>query len=148
MSTFSCKAILSGEAPANQPVTVRGWVRTRRDSKAGLSFVHVSDGSSFHPVQVVAVDVEGDAQLAHGRLESAVEGADLRDGHLVDALEKPAVNLARLAAGAVRFIVRMEMPVGAHAARRSERRLRAERASASMARRSSPGSGNFFSGRR
>jgi len=54
LSTFSCKAILSGEAPANQPVTVRGWVRTRRDSKAGLSFVHVSDGSSFHPVQVVA----------------------------------------------------------------------------------------------
>jgi asparaginyl-tRNA synthetase len=29
-------------------------VRTRRDSKAGISFVHVSDGSSFHPVQVVA----------------------------------------------------------------------------------------------
>ena len=54
MNTFSCKAILSGEAPANEPVIVRGWVRTRRDSKAGLSFVHVSDGSSFHPVQVVA----------------------------------------------------------------------------------------------
>ena len=35
-------------------MTVNGWVRTRRDSKAGLSFVHVSDGSSFHPVQVVA----------------------------------------------------------------------------------------------
>src|SRR5207244_8804907 len=33
---------------------VRGWVRTRRDSKAGISFVHLSDGSSFHPVQVVA----------------------------------------------------------------------------------------------
>jgi asparaginyl-tRNA synthetase len=29
-------------------------VRTRRDSKAGISFVHVSDGSCFHPVQVVA----------------------------------------------------------------------------------------------
>ena len=29
-------------------------MRTRRDSKAGLSFVHVSDGSCFHPVQVVA----------------------------------------------------------------------------------------------
>jgi asparaginyl-tRNA synthetase len=28
-------------------------VRTRRDSKAGISFVHVSDGSCFHPVQVV-----------------------------------------------------------------------------------------------
>jgi asparaginyl-tRNA synthetase len=29
-------------------------VRTRRDSKAGVSFVHVSDGSGFHPLQVVA----------------------------------------------------------------------------------------------
>jgi asparaginyl-tRNA synthetase len=34
-------------------VTVQGWVRTRRDSKAGFSFIHVSDGSSFHPVQIV-----------------------------------------------------------------------------------------------
>ena len=54
MNAFSVRAILDGQAPANQPVTVRGWVRTRRDSKAGLSFVHVSDGSCFHPVQVVA----------------------------------------------------------------------------------------------
>src|SRR6266480_3880566 len=30
------------------------WPGTRRDSKAGFSFVNVSDGSSFHPVQVVA----------------------------------------------------------------------------------------------
>src|SRR5580765_5674557 len=51
---LSVRAILSGEAPAEVPVTVKGWVRTRRDSKAGISFVHVSDGSSFHPVQVVA----------------------------------------------------------------------------------------------
>src|SRR5687768_11082405 len=54
MTSLSVKAILSGNAPADTPVTVRGWVRTRRDSKAGLSFVHVSDGSCFHPVQVVA----------------------------------------------------------------------------------------------
>ncbi len=33
---------------------IRGWVRTRRDSKAGMSFVHVSDGSCFDPLQVVA----------------------------------------------------------------------------------------------
>ena len=46
--------ILAGKAPADAPVTVRGWVRTRRDSKAGISFIHLSDGSSFHPVQVVA----------------------------------------------------------------------------------------------
>src|SRR5580693_4129784 len=35
-------------------VRVRGWVRTRRDSKAGLSFIHVSDGSCFDSIQVVA----------------------------------------------------------------------------------------------
>jgi len=54
MTSLSCAEILAGRAPQDAPVTVRGWVRTRRDSKAGISFVHLSDGSSFHPVQVVA----------------------------------------------------------------------------------------------
>jgi asparaginyl-tRNA synthetase len=54
MASLSVRSILEGLAPAGAPVTVRGWVRTRRDSKAGLSFLHVSDGSCFHPVQVVA----------------------------------------------------------------------------------------------
>ncbi len=34
-------------------VNVRGWVRTRRDSKQGFSFVELYDGSGFHGVQVV-----------------------------------------------------------------------------------------------
>src|SRR5689334_25198443 len=51
---LNVRAILAGEAPPDAPVTIRGWVRTRRDSKAGISFIHLSDGSSFHPVQVVA----------------------------------------------------------------------------------------------
>src|ERR1700675_3838869 len=51
---FSVRSVLAGEAPKDIPVTVKGWVRTRRDSKAGISFVHLSDGSSFHPLQVVA----------------------------------------------------------------------------------------------
>ena len=46
--------ILAGSVAAGTPVVVRGWVRTRRDSKAGLSFVHLHDGSSFAPLQVVA----------------------------------------------------------------------------------------------
>ena len=54
MTTCTCQDILSGRAPSDTPVTLKGWVRTRRDSKAGISFVHVSDGSCFHPVQVVA----------------------------------------------------------------------------------------------
>src|SRR5688500_20079137 len=47
-------ALLKGKAPIGSRVTVRGWVRTRRDSKAGFSFIHVHDGSSFDPIQVVA----------------------------------------------------------------------------------------------
>src|SRR5215471_18479359 len=52
--TFNVRSILAGEAPKDAAVTIQGWVRTRRDSKAGISFVHLSDGSAFHPVQVVA----------------------------------------------------------------------------------------------
>ena len=33
---------------------VQGWVRTRRDSKAGFSFLELNDGSCFGNVQVVA----------------------------------------------------------------------------------------------
>ncbi len=46
--------VLAGRAAVGSQVTVQGWVRTRRDSKAGLSFVQVHDGSSFHPLQIVA----------------------------------------------------------------------------------------------
>lgn len=52
MSTI--KACLTGQCAVNEPVTVRGWVKTRRDSKAGLSFISVHDGSCFDPIQVVA----------------------------------------------------------------------------------------------
>jgi asparaginyl-tRNA synthetase len=51
---FSVRSVLAGEAPKDIPITIKGWVRTRRDSKAGISFVHLSDGSSFHPLQIVA----------------------------------------------------------------------------------------------
>ncbi len=46
--------ILNGAVAPGTDVTVKGWVRTRRDSKAGLSFLHVHDGSGFDPIQVVA----------------------------------------------------------------------------------------------
>jgi len=37
-----------------QRVLIQGWVRTRRDSKGGFSFLDVNDGSSLHGLQVVA----------------------------------------------------------------------------------------------
>ena len=33
---------------------IRGWVRTRRDSKGGFSFIEVNDGSCFGNLQIVA----------------------------------------------------------------------------------------------
>ena len=40
--------------PPGERVTLKAWVRTRRDSKAGLSFVNVNDGSCFADMQCVA----------------------------------------------------------------------------------------------
>ena len=46
--------VLSGRVSPDSTVTICGWVRTRRDSKAGLSFLAVHDGSCFDALQVVA----------------------------------------------------------------------------------------------
>ena len=54
MPVVSVKQALSGTVAEGGEVTVKGWVRTRRDSKAGLSFVNLSDGSCFDAIQVVA----------------------------------------------------------------------------------------------
>ncbi|WP_088328647.1 asparagine--tRNA ligase [Lacimicrobium sp. SS2-24] len=48
--------ILTGQHAQGATVTVKGWVRTRRDSKAGLSFIALHDGSCFDPVQVIALN--------------------------------------------------------------------------------------------
>lgn len=45
---------LLATAPQSQTVTVKGWARSRRDSKAGLSFIALYDGSCFDPIQVIA----------------------------------------------------------------------------------------------
>ena len=52
--TYRIADILGGRVAAGLPVTVQGWIRTRRDSKVGLSFLHVHDGSCHDPLQVVA----------------------------------------------------------------------------------------------
>ncbi|HCW46868.1 MAG TPA: asparagine--tRNA ligase, partial [Erwiniaceae bacterium] len=53
MSVVPVADVLLGQVAVGSDVTVRGWVRTRRDSKAGISFVAVYDGSCFNPVQAV-----------------------------------------------------------------------------------------------
>ena len=48
------KDVLSGQYQVGDTVTVKGWIRTKRDSKAGISFLAVHDGSCFDAVQAVA----------------------------------------------------------------------------------------------
>ncbi|MGO4260864.1 asparagine--tRNA ligase [Lysobacter sp. TAB13] len=81
MTVVSVEQALAGKIPAGGEVTVRGWVRTRRDSKAGLSFVNVSDGSCFAPIQVVATNALSnyDDEVKHLTAGCAV----IATGHLV-----------------------------------------------------------------
>lgn len=52
-NTFSITALLRGDASIDTTVTVKGWVRSKRDSKAGISFIAVHDGSCFDAIQAV-----------------------------------------------------------------------------------------------
>jgi asparaginyl-tRNA synthetase len=51
--------ILAGRPPVGARATAQGWIRTRRDSKAGLSFLALHDGSCFDSLQVVAPETLG-----------------------------------------------------------------------------------------
>ncbi len=53
METISAAQARRVEAIGKQ-VRVNGWVRTRRDSKGGFSFLEINDGSCFGNLQVVA----------------------------------------------------------------------------------------------
>ena len=46
-------AAVLGDGRPEQTITVCGWVRTRRDSKQGFSFLELNDGSSLANLQVV-----------------------------------------------------------------------------------------------
>ncbi len=50
----SVKKLLSGSVELGATVEIKGWLRSRRDSKGGFSFLAVNDGSTQHALQVVA----------------------------------------------------------------------------------------------
>jgi asparaginyl-tRNA synthetase len=56
MSDTSVKLLLSGAVATDTEVCARGWVRSRRDSKAGISFFALHDGSCFDAIQLVVPD--------------------------------------------------------------------------------------------
>ncbi len=78
---WSISDLLAGKVKAETSVTVKGWIRTRKDSKAGFSFINLHDGSCFNPIQVIAP-----AELKNYQSEilKATTGASLSvEGNLV-----------------------------------------------------------------
>jgi asparaginyl-tRNA synthetase len=64
-------------------VRIQGWVRTKRASKAGITFVELNDGSSLQNLQVVVPDALADAEAV---LESVSTGASVEvDGEVVES---------------------------------------------------------------
>ena len=65
-------------AAIGQQVLVQGWVRTRRDSKGGFSFLELNDGSCLGNLQVIAdgalANYESEIKELAGGASVAVEG--------------------------------------------------------------------------
>jgi asparaginyl-tRNA synthetase len=53
-TTYTIKQCLHDNISLQESITVHGWVKTRRDSKAGFSFISLHDGSCHAPIQIVA----------------------------------------------------------------------------------------------
>jgi asparaginyl-tRNA synthetase len=84
MGAISVREALAGEP--GTPVVVRGWIKTRRDSKAGLSFLAVNDGSCFGDLQVVA---PSDLPNYEGEILHLTTGAAIEaEGELVESKGK------------------------------------------------------------
>ncbi|BAB13064.1 asparagine--tRNA ligase [Buchnera aphidicola str. APS (Acyrthosiphon pisum)] len=54
MNRVSISDIYKDDIIVNSLITVCGWVRNRRSSKSGFSFITIYDGSCFNSIQVIA----------------------------------------------------------------------------------------------
>jgi asparaginyl-tRNA synthetase len=88
---------LAGRLAVDSPVTLRGWVRTRRDSKAGFSFIHLHDGSCFEPIQVLAESTLGNYEDEVRRLTTGcsieVDGTLIASAGGKQAVEVKAASI-------------------------------------------------------
>jgi len=83
MAKYSIAQALAGECPAGNEILLSGWVRTRRDSKAGLSFVNLHDGSCFDPIQII---VENSLQNYQSEVLKLTAGCSIKvTGLLVES---------------------------------------------------------------
>lgn len=89
-----------------EEITLKGWVRTRRDSKAGLSFINLHDGTCQDPIQVVAPsDLPNyESDVLHLNTGCSIEV----DGTLVESQGKG--QSVEVRASAIRVIGTVEDP--------------------------------------
>jgi asparaginyl-tRNA synthetase len=73
-------ASIRQNAQPNEAVIVRGWVRTRRDSKKGFSFIEVNDGSCLKNIQIV---VDADVDGYEDTIKRVTTGASVSIGGVV-----------------------------------------------------------------
>src|SRR5687768_7653976 len=85
------------EESVGKKVRLQGWIRTRRDSKGGFSFLEVNDGSSFGSVQVVAEgtlpNYESEIKKLHTGCSVTIEGEVLKSPAKGQATEVKASNV-------------------------------------------------------
>src|SRR5580700_3740479 len=77
-------------------VLLQGWVRTRRDSKGGFSFIEINDGSCFGNVQIVADGTLAnyeDVKKLHVGCSVSIEGGVLKSPAKGQATEVKASKI-------------------------------------------------------
>ena len=106
MQWVTVKDALTGAIPLESVVTLKGWVRTRRDSKAGLSFIQLNDGTCLANIQLVAQNSLSNYsdEIAHLSAGCAVEA----DGVLVASQGRG--QSVEMQASAIRVIGNVDDP--------------------------------------
>ncbi|CAL4323070.1 asparagine--tRNA ligase [Buchnera aphidicola] len=56
MKIASVLEILQDNIMINSTITIFGWIKNRRDSKSGFSFLTINDGSSLYTIQIIAIN--------------------------------------------------------------------------------------------
>ncbi len=91
MKKVMIQDLLGGAADVGSTVTLEGWVRTRRDSKGGFSFLNVHDGSGQEAIQAV---INADVPNYQDEVLNLTAGCAVRVvGELVESRGKQPVEV-------------------------------------------------------
>ncbi|MFU8806269.1 MAG: asparagine--tRNA ligase [Bradymonadaceae bacterium] len=106
MAHHKISDLFARKVEVGSEVTVKGWVRTRRDSKAGFSFISVHDGSCFDAIQIVAdKELENyESEILHLTAACAI----IATGELVESPGKG--QSVEIKAGSIEVVGRVEDP--------------------------------------